>query len=178
MADKIDINLRVKEYEDKIRGITSQIQELETKVAHRKTMLNLDKASLRIREEQEKSGEKITSSAYVDNRTTKELSQKILENQKKIDAQIATINKLKEQRVSLYDVQIENELKEIRKAKIAAQKSKEMAAIPSYKSSVKVKDVASLKKSLKEGHIVSLESFLNKEGGKHDYEATDKEIKC
>lgn len=176
MADKIDINLRVKEYEDKIRGITSQIQELETKVAHQKTMLNLDKASLRIREEQEKSGEKITSSAYVDNRTTKELSQKILENQKKIDAQMATINKLKEQRVSLYDVQIENELKEIRKAKIAAQKSKEMAAIPSYKSSVKVKDVASLKKSLKEGHIVSLESFLNKEGGKHDYEATDKEI--
>lgn len=176
MADKIDINLRVKEYEDKIRGITSQIQELETKVAHQKTMLNLDKASLRIREEQEKSGEKITSSAYVDNRTTKELSQKILENQKKIDAQIATINKLKEQRVSLYDVQIENELKEIRKAKIATQKSKEMAAIPSYKSSVKVKDVAFLKKSLKEGHIVSLESFLNKEGGKHDYEATDKEI--
>lgn len=176
MADKIDINLRVKEYEDKIRGITSQIQELETKVAHQKTMLNLDKASLRIREEQEKSGEKITSSAYVDNRTTKELSQKILENQKKIDAQMATINKLKEQRVSLYDVQIENELKEIRKAKIAAQKSKEMAAIPSYKSSVKVKDVASLKKSLKEGHVVSLESFLNKEGGKHDYEATDKEI--
>ena len=176
MADKIDINLRVKEYEDRIRGITSQIQELETKVAHQKTMLNLDKASLRIREEQEKSGEKITSSAYADNRTTKELSQKILENQKKIDAQMATINKLKEQRVSLYDVQIENELKEIRKAKIAAQKSKEMAAIPSYKSSVKVKDVASLKKSLKEGHIVSLESFLNKEGGKHDYEATDKEI--
>lgn len=176
MADKIDINLRVKEYEDKIKGITSQIQELETKVANQKKMLELDKAILRIQEEQEKSGEKITSSAYVDNRTTKELSQKILENQKKIDAQMATINKLKEQRVGLYDVQIENELKEIRKAKIAAQKGKEMAATPSYKSSVKARDVASLKKSLKEGRIVSLESFLNKEGGKHDYEATDKEI--
>lgn len=176
MADKIDINLRVKEYEDKIKGITSQIQELETKVANQKKILELDKAILRIQEEQEKSGEKITSSAYVDNRTTKELSQKILENQKKIDAQMATINKLKEQRVGFYDVQIENELKEMRKAKIAAQKSKEMAAVPIYKSSVKIKDVASLKKSLKEGRVVSLESFLNKEGGKHDYEATNKEI--
>lgn len=176
MADKIDINLRVKEYEDKIKGITSQIQELETKVTNQKKILELDKAILRIQEEQEKSGEKTTSSAYVDNRTAKELSQKILENQKKIDAQMATINKLKEQRAGFYDVQIENELKEMRKAKIAAQKSKEMAAVPSYKSSVKVKDVSSLKKSLKEGHVVSLESFLNKEGGKHDYEATNKEI--
>lgn len=176
MADKIDINLRVKEYEDKIKGITSQIQELETKVANQKKILELDKEILRIQKEQEKSGEKITSSAYVDNRTTKELSQKILENQKKIDAQMATINKLKEQRVGFYDVQIENELKEMRKAKIAAQKSKEVATTPSYKSSVKARDVASLKKSLKEGRVVSLESFLNKEGGKHDYEATDKEI--
>ena len=151
MADKIDINIKVKEYEQKMEKLNSQIKNVEKDISRLKT-LSQDKHEL---------------GRYKDEKTVERAKQKI---QKDIDEQEAKLYQLeqeyiKEQKASLSD-KIYNAKKEIKSLK---EYKKNVATLPivgsEYSEEIYQKKYNDLQKEIKqkEETLIRLQEQKNRD---------------